>query len=230
MMTWKPLKLVSAPLRWTFLFLGLTALIIIPFIVYGQEFEEYSGLLFSKKLHSAAIVATIIALLTADIFLPIPSSIVGVFSGYSLGLCGGAAANWCGLMLGSTLAYAFGAGFKSTLGNRLFSAHELSQAKFLASKIGDSGLVLVRAVPVLAELSTIGAGFTGFPARRYFVLMALSNLGLATAYAYIGSLTRESGGFAIFFGASIILPSFVWVMYKVTGFKARQHRQRQDLP
>lgn len=64
----------------------------------------------------------------------------------------------------------------------------------------------MRAVPVLAETSTIAAGMAGMPLRKFVPVIAVANLGIAGAYAYIGAFSLAMNSILLTFATAVILP------------------------
>ena len=67
-------------------------------------------------------------------------------------------------------------------------------------------IVVLRAVPVLAEASVVLAGLSEMPLRRFLFLTGLANLGIAATYAAVGAFAVEANSFLVAFAGSILLP------------------------
>ena len=79
---------------------------IVPFLIIG----EIPGEKWLSRADDNAFIfgLTGASLLTSDIFLPIPSSIIGTFLGARLGILSGWAWIWSGLMVGNLIGFAAG--------------------------------------------------------------------------------------------------------------------------
>ena len=105
-------------------------------------------------------------LLTLDILLPIPSSIVGTFLGARLGFWFGFIFTWCGLVAGNL------AGFSIA---RYASVQFRSWLPPFPSTTTQAVVFLSRPVPVLAEAVALAAGTTEMPIRQFLFLSAAGN-------------------------------------------------------
>jgi membrane protein DedA with SNARE-associated domain len=83
---------------------------------------------------------------------------------------------------------------------------ELVRAESITQRYGEWTLILTRAVPVLAEASVIFAGIARMPFPRFIAITALSNLGIAVAYAAVGAFSMRMESFLVAFAGAIALP------------------------
>jgi uncharacterized membrane protein YdjX (TVP38/TMEM64 family) len=190
---------------WTVLSVLLLSAILIPFFLWEDRINAATSA-FLAEPHSRWLIATALGgLLAADIVLPVPSSIVNTAAGSLLGFWAGAAASWTGLMVGAVLGYWMGMGASATALRKLVGGNA-ERVAHATGRYGDWGLMLCRAVPVLAEASVVVAGFNRMPFRRFLALCALSNLGIAAAYAAIGAYAMDAGSFLLAFAGAICVP------------------------
>ena len=131
-----------------------------------------------------AVFSAVVALLALDVLLPVPSSVLSLFSGAALGFTVGALAIWTGMTLGCVLGGMIGGGLLRPLGLAL-SEGQVPPGKGVG--YGWLGLVLCRPVPVLAEASVLLASANGMPLGRLVALTALANLPVALLYAWFGA-------------------------------------------
>src|SRR4029450_6189458 len=99
-----------------------------------------------------------------------------------------------GMMAGCVLGYLLGSRV-TTAARRFVGADGLARAEWVADRYGDWAIIICRPVPVLAEASVILAGLIHTPWRRFTVLTAASNLGIALGYAAIGAFSMRGGSF-----------------------------------
>jgi len=176
----------------TLLLVAIVLLIpIVPFIVIGELPGERW---LSAKDGSALVFAlTGSGLLTLDVVLPIPSSIVIALMGGRLGFYAGWFSAWLGLTAGTLVGYGIG---------RLWPrkwAPEFPESPTLVL------LILSRPVPVLAEAMTIAAGATRTPVTHMLTACAAGNA------VYAGILAADGAALlaADWTGPGIILPLLV---------------------
>jgi membrane protein DedA with SNARE-associated domain len=200
-------------LRWALLVTALLAFILIPFALFDESLSAWTLALIRANPRSAfAIIAIALA---ADIFLPIPSSIVSTLAGTLLGFPQGLAASWVGMSLGSVLGYWFGATAGRAVIEKAAGPKDLDRAADLHNRFGSWSIVLSRPIPVLAEASVIAAGFSRMPIQRFMVLNALANLGISAAYSYTGATAADRGSFLLAFAGAIGIPAVGLILNRI---------------
>ena len=82
-------------------------------------------------------------------------------------------------------------------------------------------LAAFRPVPVLGELSGIGAEALGLPMKSVLATTTLANVGISSVYAGIGSLAGGGwSGFALIVAASLALPGVMMLLPRLVGRRA----------
>jgi membrane protein DedA with SNARE-associated domain len=94
---------------------------------------------------------------------------------------------------------------------RFVGAESLARAEGVAADYGNWAIVVCRPVPVLAEASVILAGLVRTPWRRFLLLTSASNLGIAAAYAAVGTFSMSAGSFLLTFAGALALPGLAMV-------------------
>lgn len=196
-------------LRWTLIAVALLALILVPFALFEEPLSAWT----LDRLRSPQAFPWIVAALAADVFLPIPSSIVSTLSGVLLGFPKGLAASWLGMSLGSLIGYFFGKTAAKELVAKTVGRAELDRVSNLFQRLGPWTIVVCRPVPVLAEASVIAAGSFRMPFASFAATSALSNLGISAVYAYAGASQRTES-FLLAFLASIAIPAFGMMFFR----------------
>lgn len=191
--------------RWTLLFLATLAVILIPFFLFGNAVEQWAHQFFQASAARPLVFLAVVAALAADIFLPIPSSLVSTAAGLLLGFWPGFLANFLGMTLACALGYA--------LGSRL-PAPDADRMRQAWTRYGDWALILFRSVPVLAEASVFFAGLSRMPLRRFIVLTALSNLAISGVYSATGAFSAEKETFFYAFAGAVILPGLGMLLFR----------------
>jgi uncharacterized membrane protein YdjX (TVP38/TMEM64 family) len=193
--------------RWAVLAAVLLALILVPFAVAGTYMDAWSvARLQSLAGRPAVVAALVVALLAADVLIPVPSSVVATLAGALLGFAGGLLANLLGMGAGCVAAYAIGRWAGAPAAGRIVGAGQVARLHALARHHGDWSLVLARPVPVLAEASTLLAGAAGMPFGRFMAVTTAANLGIAAAYAAIGAFAASMQSFLLAFAGAILVP------------------------
>jgi 3-dehydroquinate synthase len=161
---------------------------IVPFAVIGELPGE--RWLSGSGDSALRFGATGAGLLTLDVLLPIPSSVVGALLGGRLGFTLGFVWGFSGLCLGSVVGYGLG---------RLMPNHFVSE---LPEAPALSLVFLSRPVPVLAEAVAITAGAERTPLGRFLAASALGNACYAGALAGNGAALMPDG----LAGPGLVLP------------------------
>ena len=127
------------------------------------------------------IFAAVVALLAADVVLPVPSSLVSTAAGAALGFTVGTVASILGMTLCSQLGYTLGRRLGVPIVSRIVSSDALAIASQRLANRAISALVIMRPVPVLAEASVVMAGVLGVNPARFFLTTLLANIGISLA-------------------------------------------------
>lgn len=198
--------------RLLLLFLALAALVILPFALWGEAFAtamspERLAAAFGETRRWAWLAG--LALLLADLVLPVPGT--AVMS--ALGLVYGWLAGGCLAALGSggsgVLAYAL----CRLLGRRaaIWLAGEKGLAEGERIFRGDLGgwvVALSRWMPLLPEVVASLAGLSRMPLRRFFPALAAGSVPMGFAYAWIGHRGEAHPALALLLSA--VLPPLIW--------------------
>jgi 3-dehydroquinate synthase len=198
---------LSRPVRFGLLGLALAAAILVPFALWGEAIEAWT--VQQAEADAGAVVVALLGsgLLAVDILLPVPSSVVGVFLGASLGPVNGALIGAVGLTLGCLFGYGIGRFIGPSLTGCLVTAEELGKGQRWLEGHGILALALLRPVPVLAEASVIAAGLLRISPPSVFLVTAMSNLGVSLAYASLGAAVPGPAGFGLAIAAALALPA-----------------------
>jgi uncharacterized membrane protein YdjX (TVP38/TMEM64 family) len=189
-----------SPLR-TALILTLIVLVpIIPFAILG-ELPGESWL--DEQQGSLAIGSLGAGLLAADVFLPIPSTVVGSLLGLRLGFVLGALWAWSGLFTGNLLGYLAGRLALRKAGLELPAWH--------------TGLALfvTRPIPILAEAVAIAAGAGRVPIATFVVASLTGNAVFAIVLAASGTALVSEHWAGIGLAAPMALPALGWWLLRV---------------
>jgi uncharacterized membrane protein YdjX (TVP38/TMEM64 family) len=199
------------------------AIPILPFLLLGSDWQERIGEWGKSRESQVYAAAAIIGLLTSDIFLPIPSSVLCTAAGWQLGVGLGTLVSWIGLSLGAVIGFALARAIGAPLVRWLTTPEQLTKAGELTQRLGPWLLVVGRGIPVVAEASVLFVGMHRMPWRTFLPPVLLSNLGLAVAYAAFGKFAERMQWLPLAMGVSIALP----VLF-AAGFRVWERRQKAD--
>ena len=184
----------------------------LPFLLFGDAFEVWVADLLAQPATPIAVATAIFALLTVDILLPVPSSIVATVAGASLGPIVGALVIAAGLSAGCAVGFLLARRFGPPFCRAAVPAAEFTRLQALFARFGPLLLVLCRPVPVLAEASVLAAGAVGARAGPALLAMSLANLGIGATYATLGSLATDRVSFLAALAASCLVPTAGWAV------------------
>jgi uncharacterized membrane protein YdjX (TVP38/TMEM64 family) len=191
----------------------LLAAIIVPFLLWGSAFETLlSPAALHALLEANRRIAWLIgiALLVADLFLPIPSTVVMSALGWLYGPLPGGVLASAGLFLAAQLAYQLSFRFGRPFAARLAGEENLSAAAAWISRAGGACIAISRCLPVLSEAIACLAGLSRFPPRDFFAASLLGALPAGFAFAYIGHIGRADSSTATILSA--VLPVLLWFL------------------
>jgi uncharacterized membrane protein YdjX (TVP38/TMEM64 family) len=201
-------------MRWTVVWGLVVALVLVPFFLFEDWFNAVALQIASGDTSQRAAAALAGALLTFDVFLPVPSSLVSAAAGVVLGFWPATGLIWASMTLSCLLGYGFG---RSAAGpaRRFVGEPGLARATRLATEYGNYAIAICRPVPVLAEASVIVAGLVGAPLARVIPVVLWSNLGIALVYAAIGAYAMRVQSFLLAFAGALVVPALAVIVTRL---------------
>jgi uncharacterized membrane protein YdjX (TVP38/TMEM64 family) len=179
---------------------------IVPFLVWGPELESWMEQYLNTEATASWTAAAVVGLLSTDVFLPVPSSVVITLAGGRLGVVGGTAAAWTGMSLGAILGFALARRLGRPLAQRLLNREQWELDAKIQGPGGTWLLVVTRALPVLAEAMVLLAGVHRMSWGKFLPAVLLSNLGIAIAYTALGSIAAQQQWLPVALGIAAALP------------------------
>ena len=202
-------------LKWLLFTIVFFTTIIIPAIFLETPFSRYGEMALAwageNTLYTSIVVVTA---LTADVFLPVPNGLTNTLAGASLGWALASFIVWIGLNLGAVFGYLVGRYAARPLAEKIVGRDDLKKAEDSAKDIDVMGLILARPVPAFAELSTIAAGITKMPFKKFTYVMILSNIGVAVIFSGLGAAALSSGSSTLAFFGAALFPALLYFMYR----------------
>ena len=199
------------------IFLVLALLVIVPFLIWGDHFEQSMSLENTVTwLHSTGSWAWAagIGLLLADLFLPILGTVVMSALGLIYGWFWGGLLSAFGSVGAGVLAY----GLSRKLGRRavrfLAGEHGITEGERLFG--GETGEWLVafsRWMPVLPEVVACLAGISRMPFKRFFAALCAGSFPMGFVFAWIGQTGNNQPMMALILSAG--LPPLIWGAFRL---------------
>ncbi len=207
--------------RWVALAVLILALILVPFALFGAQLDQWSMAALERSRSDAWLTrALVIGLLAIDIFFPVPSSVVSTFVGVSLGLWDGAITSTVGMTLGCVVGYAFGRRFGRPATIRIIGGPQMARLESGYARWGDWIVATTRAVPVLAEASTLVAGAGRMRPGRFFMIATCANAGISVIYAAVGAYSANASSFLLAFAGAVVIPGAALLVERTFASRA----------
>lgn len=183
----------------------LLVLVLLPFVALHEPIDAWATAFVQQpRVATAWLALVVVLLLSFDILLPVPSSVVSTGAGYLLGFVPGLMVSFIGMTLGILLGYWLG-----RHAHRVFPWLDAATTDWLERffrRRGHWAIALARPVPVLAETSVVFAGMSRMPPRAFLAVAAAANLGISLAYAGIGAYAFSVNSFLWAFLGAIAIP------------------------
>ncbi len=198
-------------MRFALLFIALVAIVLVPFFIWGETlmaFFSAEGSIAWLNTYGQWAWGIAILLLTADLFLPLPATLIMSALGYIYGPIVGGLISAAGSFISGSLGYWICRmlGEKSAIW--VLGQKEFDRGKKLTSSIGGWVVALSRWLPVFPEVVACMAGLTRMPTRLFYLALACGSIPLGFTYAIIGNSGITHPALAI--GLSAGLPPLIW--------------------
>lgn len=157
----------------------------------------------------AAAAAAGVGLLVADVFIPVPSSIVMLAHGKLFGVAAGSALSLLGSLGAAVLGFWLGRRGGGLLA-RLVTPAEKARADALLRDYGILAVAVSRPIPLLAETVSILAGASPMGWGRMLAASAAGNLPACLLFALAGAASRDYVSGALMMGLVLALAGLLW--------------------
>jgi uncharacterized membrane protein YdjX (TVP38/TMEM64 family) len=138
--------------------------------------------------------ATVIGLLAADVFIPVPSSVVMILSGAAFGTWWGAAIAFVGSIAGEWLGFELARRYGSAWAARFIGdEREVSRLNHMLPKHGGAAVAVTRPLPVVMETMSLVAGVSTMARTTFLAASAIGTLPIVIVYAYAGARSAATG-------------------------------------
>lgn len=132
------------------------------------------------------LALAIVAVLSVDSLLSIPTIATGIIAGYMLGAVAGGATTAVGVLAAGSICY-WSARLSGKVG--FVSDDTLNEIRTTVGDVGPVPLIISRAAPMLPEVMSVLAGVGKMPAQKYYLYFGLGNVPVAFALAFAGSIS-----------------------------------------
>lgn len=151
--------------------------------------------------------------LAADVFLPVPSSLIMILSGAAFGVWWGSLFAFAGSIGGEWLGFEMARRYgRSWLSRFIGDEEEIRRLNVVLKTHGAVAVAVTRALPVVMETMSLVAGVSAMSRRTFLVASALGTAPIVVVYAYAGAMSREAGSLipAVVILIAVAGAGYVW--------------------
>jgi uncharacterized membrane protein YdjX (TVP38/TMEM64 family) len=200
-------------MRLLWIFVALSLLVLATWAIWGGNFDARFGFETTATWlteHPTWGGTAGAGLLVADLFLPVPGTVVMSALGYAYGTLTGGLFAIAGSMGAGIAGYGIGRLLPERAARRLLGELDYEKGRLLFSRGGGWALAISRALPVLPEALSCTAGLVRMPFGRFVGAIACGSIPTGFVFAAIGAAGRQTPGWAL--AACVILPGFLWLI------------------
>lgn len=198
-------------MRLIWIFLGLAALLLIPFFLWADslEFSQEGAIEWLNRFGSWAWAAGI-GLLVSDLVLPIPGTAVMAGLGFIYGPVLGGAVSALGSFLAGAFAYQLCRIAGRPAAVWLVGEDDLQRGEQMFTRLGGWLVVISRWLPLFPEVIACMAGLVGMPRKLFYLALLCGSAPLGFVYATVGAAGTQRPGLALLISAG--LPPLLWLI------------------
>lgn len=169
----------------------------------------------TEQMNEGGWIAALIGggLLLADVFIPIPSSVIMIAHGAIFGILGGFLLSFFASVGGAMIGWWIGnrgSGFM----DRIVTAKEKAQANSFIERYGLLAIIISRLIPIVAETVAIMSGTTNLGWKKVLIATSIGSAPPALIYAIAGEISDDfASGFLVAI-AVVLLAGISWVVGK----------------
>jgi uncharacterized membrane protein YdjX (TVP38/TMEM64 family) len=191
--------------------LAAVAVPLVPFLAFGTRLDRLVAAWLDPPPSAAVVAALEVAVLAADLLLPVPSSMVATLGGAQLGILAGTACAWLGMTAGAATGWWLG----RLAGSRALERLEPGERRTLEDqerRLGPLLVVLTRPLPLVAEAAALVAGGSGMPLRDFLPAAASGNLAIALVWSAAGAVGQSADSLPVALVWSLVIPvALAWL-------------------
>ena len=155
-----------------------------------------------------------ISLLAADLFLPIPSSLIMVLSGAAFGVLWGSLFSLVGSIGGEWLGFELVRRYGRRASSKMVGDDELERLSRVFARHGAAVVVVTRALPVVMETMSVVAGLSKMKRTTFLIASLLGTAPIVVVYAYAGAISRQTGSLVPALIMLIAVAGLGWIVYR----------------
>jgi uncharacterized membrane protein YdjX (TVP38/TMEM64 family) len=156
----------------------------------------------------------VVTLLAADLFLPIPSSLIMMLSGAVFGVLWGSIFSLVGSIGGEWLGFELVRRYGRRASSKMVGDEELERLGRVFDRHGLAVVVVTRALPVVMETMSVVAGLSNMSRGSFLTASLLGTAPIVVVYAYAGVVSRETRSLVPAVIMLIAVAGLGWVVYR----------------
>jgi uncharacterized membrane protein YdjX (TVP38/TMEM64 family) len=192
-------------------FLALALLVLVPWMIWGESWDEQFTLDGSVRWLEGAgswAWAAGLGLLVVDLALPVPGTVVMSALGFIYGPLAGGLIAALGATLAGLAGYGIGRFCPESFARRWMGEKDYEKGSRLFARSGGWVVAASRALPVLSEVLSCTAGLMRMPFSNFLAALASGAIPVGFIFAAIGAAGREEPLWAA--ALAILLPLVLW--------------------
>ena len=198
--------------KYLYVFAFLVGFVLLSFVIIQtldiRFLSDPTYILETGGLYSAVIG---ILFLSADILMPIPSSIIMIGNAALFGIWVGALLSIIGMLCSNLLGFYIGRKLKGFI-HRLLTPEEIQTGENFIQKWGLIGIVLTRSVPILSESVIIIAGTSDIPLRKTILPTILGLIPAVLLYSLTGAYAISFDNVIYSFLLVLLMTGVFWLI------------------
>jgi uncharacterized membrane protein YdjX (TVP38/TMEM64 family) len=188
--------------------------VLVPFVFLGGVLDKSAPTWMQAQTDKFWLALVGIALLIADVILPIPSSIVAMALCWGLGPVWGGISVAIGSMLAFTTGYGIGRLVPEPRLRRWIGPELWDKTRLRARQHALWWIVATRPLPLLAEVSALLAGVWRVPLLPALFYTAPASCVVGTLYGASAWLGLGEPGMLVTLLAILAVPSLTWTIHR----------------
>ena len=185
----------AKPRSWPIVIVGIAAVVILSKVLVEDVLGLTWATLLSRPLSrpGPGTAAAIVGVLTIDLLLPVPSSLVMIASGALFGSLTGGCLSLAGSLAGNYLGFEAARAFGRRATERWIGRAQLDRMERAFARHGALAIVATRPLPIVMETLSVAAGLSNMRRSTFLLASVVGTAPVVFVYAYAGAASLSSG-------------------------------------
>lgn len=206
---------------WPIVVVAVAAVVVVSKVAVEDVFGLSWTTLLAQPLSRPGLVtaAAIVGVLSIDLLLPVPSSLVMIASGALFGVGWGGCVSLAGSLIGNYIGFEVARTFGRAATERWIGDTQLRRMEQVFERHGAAAIVASRPVPVLMETLSVAAGLSNMRRTTFLISSLTGTIPIVFLYAYAGDRSLSAG---TVFPAALVLIAVVaagWAIARALGLR-----------